>query len=198
MHRLTFVPTSLPLGTGPVPPDIQVAFNKTMKVMAKVDFPSLSASKSFAWNVVLSQTCLCLTRECLHLQRLLEVFRQTNQQEVASHKKMEFVQNLNIRTHFKSIFVCFPFPSHLEVTTTIAASLPQYRLSSMSFLPPLCLRSLYSRLKGTQLLNSFWLMMECPQWVVLVTIIVFKERRISGCKSVHLWFKELVKCAIHW
>jgi hypothetical protein len=50
-----------------------------MKVMAKVDFPSLSASKSVAWNVVLSQTCLRVTQECLHLQRSLEVFRQTSQ-----------------------------------------------------------------------------------------------------------------------
>jgi hypothetical protein len=48
MHRFTFVPTSLPLGTGPVPSDAQVAFKKTMKVMAKVDLPSLSASKSVA------------------------------------------------------------------------------------------------------------------------------------------------------
>jgi len=103
-----------------------------MKVMAKVDFPSLSASQSIAWNAVLSQTCLRLTQECLHLQRSLEVYRQTNQQEVATQRKLDFVRNLNIRTHFKTIFLRFPFPSHVEVTTTTTASLPHYGLSSTS------------------------------------------------------------------
>jgi hypothetical protein len=101
--------------------------------MAKLDFHSLSLSQSIEWNLVLAQSCLRYNEECLYLGRSLDAFSQNHQEDLAKEKKSAFIASIQTnKNHHKSLFLRFPFPSQVEVTTTSAASLAHYGLSSVS------------------------------------------------------------------
>jgi hypothetical protein len=102
--------------------------------MAKLDFHSLSLGSSIEWNLVLAQSCLRYNEECLYLGRCLDASHQKNEEDLAKEKKEAFIASiLTNRDHHKSLFLRFPFPSQVEITTTSAASLASYYgLSSVS------------------------------------------------------------------
>jgi hypothetical protein len=58
-----FIPMSLPPGRGIVSSELQVSFREMLDVMAKLDFSSLTHEKSIEWNIALSKTCLCFSKE---------------------------------------------------------------------------------------------------------------------------------------
>lgn len=131
-----YVPTSLPPGVGAISSDLQASFTKTLDVMSKLDFRSLSHRKSIEWNLSLSDSCVRFSQEISLLQQQLDVYHAEKQNETMSREMGAFAARMlpHIKKHAHIVFSKLIFPSHKEVTTTKVTSLADFGLTSTSTL----------------------------------------------------------------
>jgi hypothetical protein len=119
---------------GAISSDLQASFTKTLDVMSKLDFRSLSLKKSIEWNLALADSCLRFSQEITLLQQQLDVYHTTKQNDIMSREIGAFAVSMvpHIKKHAHIVFSMLIFPSKEEVTTTTVSSLPSRGLTSTS------------------------------------------------------------------
>jgi hypothetical protein len=102
--------------------------------MSKINFSTLSEDKSIEWNITLSQSCCCLSKEYSLLKKHFLLFKSTALQTNITTHRQAFTNKMLplIKKCSHNLVVKLAFPSVIEVTTTNGNSLSTFDLTSTS------------------------------------------------------------------